>query len=126
MVYTIKGLSGINRDLDTLLLFVTYQVGKIECPACGEILHREQRLVCKGCNELYPMSKFLLGHACKCGCYNVRYYGAWSKNAPSKNEFQLCPTVNCRYSYPVSPLDCNRVAGLALSEMEEENGDNDR
>jgi ssDNA-binding Zn-finger/Zn-ribbon topoisomerase 1 len=93
---------------------IAQNVEAVTCPDCGKhTLHRERRMVCNGCNGIYPADKWANGEPCCCGCMDARYFGVHSANRLGQLEFQQCQTPGCRWGGDYRRLTVQELADAA-------------
>lgn len=102
------------RRLPCLTQWITQNVEAVTCPDCGKhALYRERRMICTGCNGIYPADKWANGEPCGCDCMDARYYSVHSANRLGQLEFQQCQTPGCRWAGDYRPLTAQELADAA-------------
>lgn len=104
----VKGCS-----LPCLTQWIAQHVEAVTCPDCGKTMPRERRMVCTGCNGIYPADKWAAGEPCGCGCMDARYFGIRSANRLGQLEFQQCQTPGCRWGDDYRRLTVQELADAA-------------
>ncbi len=121
-VYTVAELAQQlikGRSLPCLTQQITQHVEAVTCPGCGKhTLHRERRMVCTGCNSVYPADKWDSGEPCDCGCMDAGYHGIHSANRLGQLEFQRCQTPGCRWAGDYRRLTVQELADAAMEEKD--------
>lgn len=116
-IYTVAELAKQlikGRSLPCLTQWIAQHVEAVTCPECGKhALHRETRMACKGCGDVYPADKWAAGKPCGCGCMDARYYGIHSANRLGQLEFQQCQTPGCRWAGDYRRLTVHELADAA-------------
>jgi DNA-directed RNA polymerase subunit RPC12/RpoP len=98
---------------------IAQNVEAVACPDCGErTLYRERRMVCAGCNSVYPADKWANGEPCACGSMDARYYGIHSASQLGPFEFQQCETSGCRCGGDYRRLTVQELADAAQEEAD--------
>jgi hypothetical protein len=98
---------------------IAQNVEAVACPDCGKhTLYRERRMVCTGCNSVYPADKWANGEPCDCDCMDTRYYGNDSANGIGQLEFQQCETPGCRWDGDYRRLTVQELADAAQEEAD--------
>jgi endogenous inhibitor of DNA gyrase (YacG/DUF329 family) len=99
--------------------WIAQNVEAVTCPDCGkQVLYRERRMVCNGCDSVYPADKWANGEPCECGCMDARYYGIHSANRLGQLEFQRCWTPGCRWGGDYRRLTVPELANAAQEEAD--------
>lgn len=109
------------RRLPCLTQWIAQNVEAVTCPDCGKrTLYRERRMVCTGCNDVYPADKWAAGEPCECGSIDARYYGIHSANRLGQLEFQRCQTPGCRWGGDYRRLTVQELADAAQELADEQ------
>ncbi len=107
----------MGSSLSCLTQRIAQVVEAVTCPDCGKhTMHRERRMVCTGCNSVYPPDRWAKGEPCECGGMDARYYGIHSANRLGQLEFRRCQTPGCRWAGDYRPLTVPELADLAQEE----------
>lgn len=123
-VYTVAELAKqliMGRSLPCLTQWVAQNAEAVTCPSCGKhTLYRERRMVCIGCNSIYPADKWAAGEPCDCGCMDARYYGIHSANRLGQLEFQRCQTPGCHWGGDYRRLTVQELADATQVSADEQ------